>query len=85
VCFHFAAGLWALFATTPRGEAGRARRRAAWWAAAVGAALWVLFADVVVFRATGSRLLGGAAHEESSRSPCPSPSPSAGASAPADR
>jgi succinate dehydrogenase/fumarate reductase cytochrome b subunit (b558 family) len=76
VCFHFAAGLWAFFATTSRGEGPRTRRRAAWWSAAVGAALWVLFADVVVFHATGSRLLGGAAHDDTPTSPCPAPSAS---------
>ncbi|MGD0529195.1 MAG: hypothetical protein ABSE49_28915, partial [Polyangiaceae bacterium] len=76
VCFHFAAGLWAFFAGTPRGEIPRTRRRAAWWAGAVGATLWLLFADVVVFHATGSRLLGGAP-EETPTFPCPAPSASA--------
>ncbi|HEX3346096.1 MAG TPA: hypothetical protein VHS09_16045 [Polyangiaceae bacterium] len=81
VCFHFAAGLWGFFAATPRGDAARARRRAGGWAVAVGLTLWVLFADVVVYHATGARLLGGAALEEVPAAPCPpasasvSPSP----------
>jgi succinate dehydrogenase / fumarate reductase, cytochrome b subunit len=77
VCFHFAAGLWAFFAATPRGQLPRTRRRAGWWAIAVGASLWVLFADVVVYHATGARLLGGAPHDEASSAPCPTPSSSA--------
>ena len=76
VCFHFAAGLWAFFAGTPRGQLPRARRYAAGWAIAVGATLWVLFADVVVYHATGSRLLGGEPHDAASGAPCPPPSAS---------
>jgi succinate dehydrogenase / fumarate reductase cytochrome b subunit len=71
VCFHFAAGLWGFFAGTPRGQVARTRRRAGWWAIAVGATLWILFADVVVYHATGARLLGGEAHDEASGAPCP--------------
>lgn len=78
VCFHFAAGLWGLFAGTPRGQVVRTRRRAGWWAIAVGATLWVLFADVVVYHATGARLLGGEAHDEASSAPCP-PAPASAA------
>jgi succinate dehydrogenase/fumarate reductase cytochrome b subunit len=77
VCFHFAAGLWGFFAGTPRGQVARTRRRAGGWAIAVGAALWLLFADVVVYHATGARLLGGAAHDEAPTVPCPTPSASA--------
>jgi succinate dehydrogenase / fumarate reductase cytochrome b subunit len=77
VCFHFAAGLWGFFAGTPRGENPRTRRRAGWWAIAVGVTLWLLFADVVVYHATGARLLGGAPHDEASSAPCPTPSASA--------
>jgi len=77
VCFHFAAGLWAFFAGTPRGQIARTRRRAGWWAIAVGATLWILFADVVVYHATGARLLGGEAHDDASTVPCPPPSASA--------
>ena len=76
VCFHFAAGLWGFFAGTPRGENPRTRRRAGWWAIAVGAALWLLFADVVVYHATGARLLGGAPHDEAASAPCPTGSAS---------
>jgi succinate dehydrogenase/fumarate reductase cytochrome b subunit len=78
VCFHFAAGLWGFFAGTPRGENPRTRRRAGWWAIAVGAALWLLFADVVVYHATGARLLGGAPHDEAASARCPTGSASAG-------
>ncbi len=77
VCFHFAAGLWAAFAVTPRGQLPRSRRRSAWWAAAIGATLWILFADVVVYHATGSRLLGGMPHDDAPSTPCPAPSASA--------
>jgi succinate dehydrogenase / fumarate reductase cytochrome b subunit len=77
VCFHFAAGLWAFFAATPRGQLPRTRRRAAWWAIAVGASLWILFADVIVYHATGTRLLGGEPHDATSSAPCPPPSSSA--------
>lgn len=74
VCFHLAAGLWGFFAATPRGEGERTRRRAAWWAAAVGVILWALFADVVVFHATGARLFGGAPGPALPSTPCPPPS-----------
>ncbi|HEY6459227.1 MAG TPA: hypothetical protein VIY73_03720 [Polyangiaceae bacterium] len=74
VCFHLAAGLWGFFATTPRGAAPRTRRLAAWWSAAVGAILWALFANVVVYHATGARLFGGSGGDGSSSSvPCPAP------------
>ena len=46
-------------------------------AIAVGVTLWLLFADVVVYHATGARLLGGAAHDETSTAPCPPASASA--------
>lgn len=76
VCFHLAAGLWGFFATTPRGESARSRRLAAWWSAAVGAILWIVFANVVVYHATGSRLFGGPGERASwSAAPCPAPSP----------
>ena len=77
VCFHFAAGLWGYFAATPRGEAARARRRAAWWAGAVGATMWILFVDVAVYHATGTRLLGGSPAPDAPTAPCPPPSASA--------
>jgi succinate dehydrogenase / fumarate reductase cytochrome b subunit len=73
VCFHFAAGLFGAFAATRRGEARAARRRAAWWAAAVGAIMWLLFANVVVYHATGARLFGRAPPAETSTEPCPPP------------
>jgi len=76
-CFHFAAGLWGFFAGTPRGQVARTRRRAGWWAIAVGVTMWVLFADVVVYHATGTRLLGRVPHDEASTAPCPMPSASA--------
>jgi succinate dehydrogenase / fumarate reductase cytochrome b subunit len=71
VSFHFAAGLWGFFARTRHGEAARARRRGAWWAGAVGVLMWVLFADVVVYHATGTRLLGGESRDDVSSAPCP--------------
>jgi succinate dehydrogenase / fumarate reductase cytochrome b subunit len=77
VCFHFAAGLWAVLVASPRADAARTRRRAGWWAAALGTLLWIFFADVVVYHATGARLLGGAAEEPTPTAPCPPPSASA--------
>jgi succinate dehydrogenase/fumarate reductase cytochrome b subunit (b558 family) len=70
VCFHFAAGLWGVFARTPQGQGRQARRRAVWWAGAVGGAMWLLFANVVVFHATGAPLLGGAPAEWHASEPC---------------
>jgi succinate dehydrogenase/fumarate reductase cytochrome b subunit (b558 family) len=58
VVFHFAAGLWGFVATTERGRAERARRWTAWGAAVLGAAMWALVANVVVYYATGARLFG---------------------------
>jgi len=77
VCFHFAGGLWGFFAGTARGQAARARTWGAWWAAAVGLILWGLFAETVVFHATGARLMGGGPHDAESTVPCPTPSGSA--------
>jgi succinate dehydrogenase/fumarate reductase cytochrome b subunit (b558 family) len=70
VTFHFAAGLWAFAVTTRVGKGERARKWAGWAAAAFGAAVWMLLADVVVFHATGARLLG-TAEEPGSHVPCP--------------
>jgi succinate dehydrogenase/fumarate reductase cytochrome b subunit len=71
VVFHFAAGLWGFFATTRAGQGVAARRRAAWGAGALGAAVWALFAHAVVFYATGSRLFGAGAAAEPTGAPCP--------------
>jgi succinate dehydrogenase/fumarate reductase cytochrome b subunit (b558 family) len=74
VTFHFATGLWASLATTRLGGRPRVRRWAGWGAGAIGAAMWMLFANVVVFYATGARLFGQAAQgqePERSREPCP--------------
>jgi succinate dehydrogenase / fumarate reductase cytochrome b subunit len=73
VTFHFAAGLWAFVVTTRRGMSALARKRSVWAAAAIGTVIWILFANIVVFHATGARLLGGAhAHDDRGRSlPCP--------------
>jgi hypothetical protein len=78
VTLHFVAGGWGFFARLPRGASPVARRWVAWAAAALGVTLFVLFADVVVLHATGSRLFGSRAAAASSREPCPTP----GASAP---
>jgi succinate dehydrogenase / fumarate reductase, cytochrome b subunit len=81
--FHFVVGLWGFFASRGAvpGEAGeaasageRARRRAAWWAAAVGATMWMLFVAVAVYHATGARLLGGGPEAMAPAGPCPAPS-----------
>jgi succinate dehydrogenase / fumarate reductase cytochrome b subunit len=71
--FHFACGAWGYFASTPRGRAdARTRKRVAWVAVGAGIAMWVLFADVVVLRATGSALIGEPSEGPSSE-PCPIP------------
>jgi succinate dehydrogenase / fumarate reductase cytochrome b subunit len=73
VSFHFAAGLWGFAVTTRAGRGPRVRRWAAWGAIAFGATIWGMFANVVVFHATGSRLFGGAKGEpDGSSAACPS-------------
>ena len=69
LAFHFAAGTWGFFATTRFGNGARARRRAAWGAGAVGAVMWALLANIVVFHATGSTLFG-AAGDDVVAAPC---------------
>jgi succinate dehydrogenase/fumarate reductase cytochrome b subunit (b558 family) len=73
VTFHFAAGLWAFFATTRAGRSARARKWGGWGAAAIGAATWVMFANIVVFHATGARLLGKGEEQgdRGAQTPCP--------------
>jgi len=77
LAFHFAAGTWGFFAATRAGQRARARRWAAWGAGAVGAAMWALLANIVVFHATGSRMFGGPRGEDSERSAVPCPADSA--------
>ena len=73
VTFHFVAGLWAFFVTSHLGGRTRARKWASWAAMAIGAAIWTLLADVVVFHATGARLFGGMSEErDTPRELCPS-------------
>jgi succinate dehydrogenase / fumarate reductase cytochrome b subunit len=75
--FHFAAGVWGFFARTRRGmRDDRARRWAAWAVGAIGFTMWLFFTDVVVFHATGARLIGSPAPEPASDQPCPAPSAS---------
>ena len=70
--FHFACGLWGFFATTRAGrESPSGRKWAACAAIAGGLAMWVMFADIVVLRATGSRLLGADVQEAAPADPCP--------------
>jgi hypothetical protein len=59
VSFHFVTGAWGIFARSSA-AAGRpaARRWAAWAAGVVGCVLVLGFGDVVVYYATGARLLG---------------------------
>ena len=75
VTFHFVAGVWGLLARTPRVADRVTRRWLAWAAGALGAAMWLLFVDVVVLHATGSRLVGRAASAPVSGEPCPPPGP----------
>jgi succinate dehydrogenase / fumarate reductase cytochrome b subunit len=71
VTFHFVAGTWGLLAATQRmGMLGR--KRTAWAAGAAGAAIWGTLASVVVFQATGARLVGEADGPEARPDePCP--------------
>ena len=74
VTFHFVAGLWGAFARSRSGSVASTRRVAGWAAVALGAAMWLLFVDVVVLHATGSRLFGSPAAAARSLEPCPAPS-----------
>jgi len=73
ITFHFVAGVWGLLAVLPGGQAAMRRRWTAWGAGAVGAAAWVTLANVVVFQATGARLLGEPAGEMGAGEACPAP------------
>ncbi len=81
VTVHFAAGLWGVLARTPRGRAPAMRRWLAWAAGTLGAVVFLLFVDVVVLHATGSRLLGRAAPPAVDAEPCPPPEARPAASA----
>jgi succinate dehydrogenase / fumarate reductase cytochrome b subunit len=72
VAFHFVVGCWGAYARSAHGMAGTRRRTAAAVVAAVvGVALGVGFGDVVVFHATGMRLLGGHAPGAAPVQACP--------------
>lgn len=74
VAFHFACGLWGFFASTRAGRASARRRaRIAWGAAGLGIALWLGFANVIVFRATGAPMFGAATETPPPSPPCPLP------------
>lgn len=78
VSFHFVCGLWGTFVTTYAGRALATHRTwAAWGATVAGLAIWLAFADVVVLRATGTKLFGAAVTEPlpSSGVICPAASP----------
>jgi succinate dehydrogenase / fumarate reductase cytochrome b subunit len=71
VTFHFVAGTWGLVAVRQRiGALGR--KRAAWTAGVAGAAIWATLASIVVFQATGARLVGETDGPEGrADEPCP--------------
>jgi succinate dehydrogenase / fumarate reductase cytochrome b subunit len=74
VTFHFATGVWGLLAARPAlAESAGKRKRVAWGVGAVGGALWIAFANVVVFQATGARLFGEPAEGDGVAEPCPAP------------
>ena len=76
VTFHFAAGLWGFFAASRFGrDSATGRKRGAWGATVLGATIWIAFANVVVFHATGAALIGGPMSEtpSSARGLCPTP------------
>jgi len=72
VTFHFVAGTWGFLATLPAwaGSVGR-RRLTAWVAGAAGAVIWGTLVNVVVFEATGARLVGEGPGESQAGPPCP--------------
>ncbi len=70
--FHFAAGSWGFYARSRQGQGSAGRLRwAATGAGVVGVALTLGYADVVVFHATGARLIGGKAAGERAPKACP--------------
>ncbi len=72
VAFHFVVGCWGMYARSAHGSAARGRRAAAAVVATVvGVALGVGFGDVVVFHATGMRLVGGHAPGAAPTQACP--------------
>jgi succinate dehydrogenase/fumarate reductase cytochrome b subunit len=72
VTFHFVTGVWGLVVTARQGMSAPVRRFSAWAAGMAGAAIWLLFANIVVFHATGARLLGGVeAHDDRTGPRCP--------------
>ncbi len=77
VAFHFAAGLWGWLMTTRAALRPAVRRWAGWGAGTVGAAIWALLVNIVVFHATGSRLFGEPAEtavgEQGEDQACPAP------------
>ena len=74
VTFHFACGAWGAFAMSRAGrESAPRRRKAAWVALGAGLAMWVLFADIVVLRSTGSALIGGGTGDPPASGTCPPP------------
>ena len=77
--FHLSVGLWGFFATTAAGSTARKRKWAIYCLAAIGAVLWLTFANVVVLHATGARLFGSpepwtSPAETIEREPCPAAS-----------
>ena len=77
--FHLSVGLWGFFATTAAGSMARKRKWAIYCLAAIGAVLWLTFANVVVLHATGARLFGSpepwtSPAETIEREPCPAAS-----------
>jgi succinate dehydrogenase / fumarate reductase cytochrome b subunit len=72
VVFHFVAGAWGVYAASSFGRARARNPRVAGWVAAVGGAvLWLLMVDVIVFHATGSRLIGGSVEDPPPAESCP--------------
>jgi succinate dehydrogenase / fumarate reductase cytochrome b subunit len=71
--FHLVCGAWGL----ARAWSGRrgVERITMWGAVAVGVALWLGFADVVVVRATGAKLFGGERADVTPTAPCIVPPP----------
>jgi succinate dehydrogenase/fumarate reductase cytochrome b subunit (b558 family) len=70
--FHFATGLWGWLVSSARVATERAKRTCAWACGTLGVILALVFANVIVYYATGTRMFGSPALPEPA-APCPPP------------
>jgi succinate dehydrogenase/fumarate reductase cytochrome b subunit (b558 family) len=76
VVLHFATGLWGWLVARGTLASERARKRGAWALVAAGAVLYFAGFNVIVYMATGSKIVGPATQAEPSKAVCPAPSAS---------